>query len=331
LAIYKLRNGHKDLKKLANSLKKGLRNAFRKFDEYQLAKYNRDSEIKLRDVLFLCHAKPAQGSEKRPQEKLWKKLVDNELKTPDTWEVGISGASKEEKAKEWARLLKEDKLGPLALLRNLRNLREAGISEDDIATGLRTMKTDRILPFRFIAAASHNPTLEPQIENAMFRCLEGVPKLKGKNLIVVDRSGSMNAKLSAKSDMTRFEAAAALAILLREISEKFGCLAFSDTTAVVPARRGFALRDAIANGVKSGGTMTDRALALANATGYDRIIVITDEQSHQTIRGPNSGTKAYFVNVATEENGIGYGKWIHVDGFSESIIDFIQTFERETA
>lgn len=337
LAIYAKRNGHDvtsrvtlnktpDMK-LANSLKKGIAAAFLKFDEYQLAKYDRAGAFKLRDALFLSHAKPKD----KAQVKLWKKLVNGELKTPDTWEVGISATEGEGKTEEWMRLLKEDKLGPLALLRNLRNLREAGIKDEVIGAALDKMKTERILPFRFITAARYNPTLEPWLETAMYRCLKDVPKLKGRNLIVIDHSGSMDAKLSAKSELTRFDAAAALAILLRELAPQFGCLAFSTDVAVVPPRRGFALRDAIANSMEAGGTNTDRALNLANTSGYDRIIVITDEQSHESIRPPLSNSKAYFVNVDSAKNGIGYGKWTHIDGFSESIIDFIQTFERETA
>ena len=41
---------------LSGQVKKGLAAAFPKFDEYQLAKYDRSGPIKLRDVLFLCHA-----------------------------------------------------------------------------------------------------------------------------------------------------------------------------------------------------------------------------------------------------------------------------------
>ena len=44
---------------LSAQVKKGLAAAFTKFSEYELAKYNRDKAVKLRDVLFLCHSKPA--------------------------------------------------------------------------------------------------------------------------------------------------------------------------------------------------------------------------------------------------------------------------------
>jgi 60 kDa SS-A/Ro ribonucleoprotein len=41
---------------LSAQVKKGLAAAFTRFDEYALAKYNRASPVKLRDVLFLCQA-----------------------------------------------------------------------------------------------------------------------------------------------------------------------------------------------------------------------------------------------------------------------------------
>lgn len=306
---------------LAAQVKKGLAAAFQRFDAYALAKYDRAATIKLRDVLFLCHAKPKDEA----QAALWKQLVDGTLPTPDTWEVELS-ASKDKKA-SWTRLLSENKLGALALLRNLRNMKDAEVSETAIRDGLARMKVERVLPFRFIAAARYAPHLEDGLEQAMFRCVSEVEKLKGKTAIVVDNSGSMNEVLSAKSEMKRVDAACGLAVLCREICEQVVVIGFGDQAAVAPPRRGFALRDAITQG-PGGGTNTQNALRLAANEGYDRIIVITDEQSHQTINPPET-RKAYFVNVATFQHGIGYGQWTHVDGFSEAIIDYIREFERE--
>ena len=106
-------------------MKKGLAAAFPKFDEYALAKYDRGGPVKLRDVLFLAHAKPRDEA----QAEVWKRLIAGELTTPDTWEVALS-SSGADKREAWERLLREQKLGALALLRNLRNMREAGVDED---------------------------------------------------------------------------------------------------------------------------------------------------------------------------------------------------------
>ena len=152
---------------LSAQVKKGLAAAFPKFDEYALAKYNRDSPVKLRDVLFLSHAKPRDEA----QAELWKRLVEGKLATPDTWEVALSGGANQREA--WTRLLGERKLGALAVLRNLRNMYEAGVDEDLVLRALRTMKTDRVLPFRFIAAARHAPQWEAELESVMLSCCRG--------------------------------------------------------------------------------------------------------------------------------------------------------------
>src|SRR5262249_25517963 len=146
---------------LSGQVKKGLAAAFPRFDEYQLAKYDRGGPIKLRDVLFLCHAKPRNAE----QAGVWKKLIWGRLATPDTLEVALSSGA--DKREAWQRLLAENKLGALALLRNLRNLKEAGVEEELVLGALRTMKTQRVLPFRFLAAARYAPQWEEALERAM--------------------------------------------------------------------------------------------------------------------------------------------------------------------
>lgn len=309
---------------LSAQVKKGLAAAFHKFTEYDLAKYNRKSEVKLRDVLFLCHAKPLN----KAQDKLWKRLINGELQTPDTWETELSAG--QDKKKTFERLIRQDKLGALALIRNLRGMKEAGVSETLICDAINKMKTERILPFRFISAAKYAPTFEPELETAMFRCLEGKEKLHGKTAIVIDGSGSMfGIPISEKSEIDRFDAACALAILIREICEKFSVVVFSNYAFIIPARRGFALRDILIKKAEKGATNTQNGINLAASEGYDRIIVVTDEQSHQSIKNPIKDTKAYVVNVANYENGIGYRNgWIHIDGWSENILDFIAESEK---
>lgn len=305
---------------LSAQVKRGLALAFQKFDAYSLAKYNRDGAIKLRDVLFMCHAKPKDEA----QAELWKQLIGNTLATPDTWEVALSsGADKKE---AWTRLLAEGKLGALALLRNLRNMDAAGIGRDQIKDALRSMKTESVLPFRFIAAARFAPQLEPDLESSMFKCIADREKFKGSTILMVDVSGSMDAPISGKSDLQRVDAACGLAMLLRETCDDIQIVTFSNEAVRVPARRGFALRDVIVKSQDHGGTYLGRAVASVNAKmSADRIIVITDEQSHDSVPDPTG--KAYLINVASSKNGVGYGAWTHIDGWSEAVLDFIQQLD----
>jgi hypothetical protein len=308
---------------LSAQVKKGLASAFNKFNEYELAKWQKsDAAIKLRDVLFLTHARPENG-----QEELFKKIVDQTLVTPDTWEVALSAGG--EKKDTWVRLLSENKLGALALLRNLRNMQGTGVPDSLIKEALDKMKVERVLPFRFISAAKYAPSLEPQLEDAMFRCLADAPKLKGKTILCVDTSGSMQTAVSGKSEISRQEAATALAILLREICEDCQVIAFGSSAGFVRPRRGFALKDEIGNGKFGHGTNTGAAVMLAASKGYDRIIVLTDEQSATTVGNPLVGTKGYMLNVAAYKNGVGGGGWNRIDGWSEAVVDYIQEVERQ--
>src|SRR5580692_1676535 len=306
---------------LSGQVKKGLAAAFPKFDEYQLAKYDRGAPIKLRDVLFLCHAKPRDQA----QADVWKKLVSGSLTTPDTWEVALSSGA--DKREAWERLLHEQKLGALALIRNLRNMREAGVDESLVLSALGSMSTTRVLPFRFLAAARYAPQWEAALEQAMLKCVAETEKLAGKTIVLVDVSGSMTAPLSRRSEMQRTDAAYGLAVLLREIAEKVAVYSFSDDLVAVPARRGFALRDAIDASQRHNSTQLGNAVEKLNRNEKcDRLIVITDEQAHDKVPAPHG--KGYLINVASYKNGVGYGKWMHIDGWSEAVIEYIRVLEQ---
>ena len=310
---------------LSGQVKKGLAAAFPKFDEYALAKYDRGGPIKLRDVLFLSHAKPRDEA----QAAIWRKLIWGRLSTPDTWEVALSSSGKEGAGKReaWQRLLAEKKLGALALLRNLRNMREAGVDEELVVQALRSMNAARVLPFRFLAAARYAPQWEEVLEYAMLNCVKEQEKLAGKTVLLVDISGSMTAPLSRRSEMLRTDAAYGLAVLLREIGETVLVYSFSDGLVEVPARRGFALRDAIDASQRHNSTQLGKAVeALNKNEKYDRLIVITDEQTHDSVAGPKG--KGYVINVASYKNGVGYGKWTHIDGWSESVVEYIRELEQ---
>jgi 60 kDa SS-A/Ro ribonucleoprotein len=303
---------------LSAQVKKGLAAAFTKFDAYALAKYDREGMVKLRDVLFLSHARPKDAA----QEELWKQLIAGTLSSPETWEVKLSSGTG--KRESWESLLRENKLGALALLRNLRNMKAADVDEDLVLAAIRNMRTERVLPFRFIAAARYAPQWEEVLEQAMFASVAGQLKLAGRTVLVVDVSGSMDAPLSRKSEMTRADAAYGLAVLLREIAEKLSVYSFSNDLVAVPARRGFALRAAIHTSQSHQGTYLGKALDAVRES-HDRIIVITDEQSHDRVPAPNA--VGYVINVASYRNGVGYGKWTHIDGWSEAVIDYIRSLE----
>lgn len=308
---------------IANKVKQGLARCFNKFTEYQFAKYDRDTPIKLRDVMFLVRPKP----ENDEQSKLFAKLANHELKTPDTWEVALSGGA--DKRETFERLMAENKLGALAFLRNLRNMHEAGVEPSSIHQYAQNLDVSFILPFQIIAAfLNSDKAYAPMLEMLLGKTLVEAKPLMGRTVILVDVSGSMfGVRLSAKSTMERYDAAAALAILLQGVCEKSAMITFSDNIVHV-AGAGLALHSALKHSQKNGCTNLYAALKVINdKSHYDRIVVITDEQSHDGIGVPQIGAKGYMINVGVNQNGVGYGAWTHIDGFSAATIDYIREIE----
>lgn len=327
---------------LSSQVKKGLALAFEKFDAYQLAKYDRPGPVRLRDALFLCHAKPKDGA----QEALWKDLAERRLQAPDTWEVNLSaGAGKGE---TFSRLIQENKLGYLALLRNLRNMEESGVNRSLVSEAILARRggAERVLPFRFVAAAKAAPRFERELDQALMASLKSRSVLPGRTVLIVDVSGSMyGGAVSRHSDLDRARAACALAAVAREICEEPVIYATAGDdrtrihqTALVPPRRGLALVEAIyglCQPLGGGGIFLKQVMdhVYEREKRADRVIVITDEQDCSNRPGDAPAQARlfapinYMINVASYKNGIGYGRWMHIDGFSEAVVDYIQAYE----
>lgn len=252
-------------------------------------------------------------------------MKEGTLEVPDTWEVSMSACA--DKKAEWERMLGGNKLGAMALIRNLRNMGQAKVDPSLIKEALSKAKTGKMLPFRFIAAADTNPHLEDVLEEMMLKNLGDMDKLPGRTILLSDVSYSMQERVSARSDITRADAAGGLAIIARELCEEVKIFAFGNNLYAVPNRRGFALRDQVKarrEGTNLGGAVD----YLQTNEKYDRIIVFTDEQSRTTIPPALRGVKNYIVNVASSQNGVGYDSgWNHVSGWSTSVMRYISEFE----
>lgn len=315
LAVY-WRNGKRPL---PAAFKRGLARAARRFSAYSLGKYDRDNaKVKLRDVLFLTHAKPKDEE----QAATWKALVDRTLASPDTWEVALSAGA--DKRGTFERLLREGKLGYFALLRNLRNMVESGVDLDLVRDAILIRKgAERVFPFRYIAAARAAPQLEPWIDQALCAAVAELPPLSGKTIVLVDVSGSMDDPLSKRSDMKRIDAAAGLASI---ICGDLRVFTFSQNLVEVPPRRGMAGVDAVIRSQPHGGTWLGQAVGALNTLPHDRLIVITDEQSHDRVPAP-AAKRAYMVNVASYKPSVAYGPWTKIEGWSEGMLRYIQAIE----
>lgn len=307
---------------ISAQMKKGLARCFQKFDKYQLGKYNRDGMIKLKDVLFLVHPKPLNSE----QAQWWNDLANDKLEAPYTWEVELSAGK--DKNTTFTNLLTEGKLGYLALLRNLRNMYESSVSLPLVKKAILARKgAQDVLPFRYVAAARQAPAFTTELSMAMQKGVEELEHLSGNTIVLVDVSGSMDAKLSAKSDITRMDAAATLAAILPGYKKVF---TFSSKTVEVKNLSGGieGIKQIISSQGHSFTNLAD-AIKTANQYPYDRLVVITDEQANVGKMVAPKTKNAYMINVASYKNGVGYGgNWIHIDGFSENVLRFVREIEK---
>jgi hypothetical protein len=310
-------------KAIPNQMKKGLAKAFVKFNEYALAKNDKNSAaISMRDVMFLVHPAPKDEA----QAELFTRVANKQLVTPDTWETQLSAGS--DKCETFTRLMAEKKLGALAFLRNLRNMVQAGVNGANIRGYAKDLDVSKVLPFRYIAAARIVPQFEDMLEEMMLRSLAVHEKLSGRTRLLVDVSSSMYAaKVSAKSDLTRQDASLALAMLCREICEEVEIFSFSGNALRIAPRHGFALADAIKSSQGCSGTELSSSIRETDGN-YTRTIVITDEQSSDQVTAPKGHDKGYVINVGSYQNGVNHGAWTTITGFSEAVIDYIQAIEK---
>jgi 60 kDa SS-A/Ro ribonucleoprotein len=258
LAYYQLANertGTKKLNRLSKQIQKGLNDAFNRFDEYQFAKYNRATEVKLRDALFLVHPK-AKNEE---QQAIFNKIVLDELATPYTWETELSAlgqaAYTDQQAKEqavkttWEELIDSGKIGYMALLRNLRNILEANVSGEHVAKVCAYLSDERAvahakqLPFRFLAAYRELKDGQSDYTTMILNALEdatvaSVKNLKGfdastRVLIACDVSGSMQKAISRNSKILAFDIGLMLGMLMQAKCKRVVTGMFGDTWKII--------------------------------------------------------------------------------------------------
>lgn len=262
LAYYQLANertGAKKLNKLSRQVQNGLAQAFNTFDEYQFAKYDRAGEIKLKDALFIVHPKAVSDV----QQAIFDKIAKSTLAIPYTWETELSALGqqtfKNEREKKlafrnkWEELVTSGKLGYMALLRNLRNIMEAGVSQSvlgkvcaDLVDRDAVVKSKQ-LPFRFLAAYREIKGLSfgsvPKVLDALEQAVElSAMNIRGFNsntsvLVACDVSGSMQMAVSPKSRIMLYDVGLMLAMLLQSRCNNVQTGMFGDTWKIINVSR----------------------------------------------------------------------------------------------
>ncbi|BAV09543.1 TROVE domain-containing protein [Filimonas lacunae] len=250
------RTATKKLNRLSKQVQKGLAVAFNRFDEYQFAKYNRSTTVKLKDALFLVHPKPKDDA----QQALFNKIVADTLATPYTWETELSALGQQSYESEavkkaaikakWEELIDSRKLGYMALLRNLRNIMQAEVSGEhmqkvtDYLSNENAVKQSKQLPFRFLSAYTEVKQLQSFYTGAVMNALEAAVQISIQNMeglgndtrvvIACDTSGSMMQAVSPKSVVQLYDIGLMLGMLLQLKCRQVQTGMFGDTWKIIP-------------------------------------------------------------------------------------------------
>jgi hypothetical protein len=313
--------------KIPHAISRGVRDAFGKFDEYQFGKYKGlGKAVTLRDAVFMTHPNPVKWP-------LVQKIVDDALAIPDTWETGLSAGGN--KAKVFTDLLTENRLGAMALLRNLRGMQEAGVDKDLIGTAIRRADWARVLPFRFLSAMEAAPSFAPFLDAAFMKAVAGSVYLPGKTAVLLDTSSSMTGStISARSKVKPMAAGAALAAAIN--GDEVRLFQWADRTLEIPNFRSLSSAFTMRPGMVGHGTHIGQALNYIAKLGFNRVIVISDMQFHEgasygvEVPALAKGVKGYTINTSSYANpGLLRGDWTHFSGFSEAVLTFIEASEKQ--
>lgn len=348
----KAQQGNKKKFKVPVAMKKGFAVAFDTIKPYSLAKYRSDDKsVKLVDVINVCHPKPNEMN-----AGALKQLLKGELKQEETWEAMLSAAGKDAGKKEavWTNLLKEKKLGYLALLRNIRNIIEQAPAALPLALEALTseafIKKSLILPFQYMTAYEEMVKLGPSISSqariamvaiskAIDISLSNVPTFEGETLVVLDVSGSMTTA-TGKNKQTPAKIGALFAAVLVKASNadfmtfdydaKYHMMNTLDSTVT------------LASGIQfPGGSTNFPSIFMRAAKKYDRIIVLSDMQGWGHGQGIDSFVTAYRgkykanpLIYSFDLNGYGSLQF-HEDrtfllaGFSDKTMQIMQYLEKD--
>ncbi|MFC9177191.1 TROVE domain-containing protein [Streptomyces sp. NPDC057107] len=207
-----------------------------------------------------------------------------------TWEALAGWLQGPMDAEAWEAVIAS--MGTMALVRNLRNFDEAGVSDAVAARAAARICDQEAVaaswqfPFRSLAAYRHAPSLRwaYPLERALGHSLNQVPALPGRTLVLVDRSGSMWSPLSGRSQLNRADAAAVFGAALALRAADADLVEFGTTSAPVAYRTGESVLKVLERFGNLGGTDTVRALE-RHYRGHDRVLIVTDEQASSTFRG----------------------------------------------
>jgi hypothetical protein len=182
-------------------------------------------------------------------------------------------------------------MGVMALVRNLRNFDQAGISEAAVdaviakITDADEVAKARLFPYQVWAAYKHAPS--DDWKRALGRTLDltvtNIPVLDG-TLVVIDTSGSMRSPVSNRSRLQRVEVAAVMAMATAKRARDVDVVIYGQNSARVNGIHGASVLSGVGTIVHSVGSVghaTYGHSAIArwfSPRHHRRAVIFTDEQ-----------------------------------------------------
>lgn len=233
-------------------------------------------------------------------------------------------------------------MGVMALIRNLRNFDKAGISEPaverviDKITDADEVSRSRIFPYRVWAAYRNAPS--DNWSRALGKTLDltmgNVPDFS-RSLFLIDFSGSMDAPLSKRATIRRWEVALLMALAAAKHSKDVTIGAFAGHYAELLTDPGSSVLRQVnkAGGlIGSLGWTTHGHTAMAHLfdpAKHDRVVMFTDDQMHDSAVQVNHVPLIITFNLAGYRPASGWGKRrLHVGGFSEATFQIAASLDR---
>lgn len=260
-----------------------------------------------------------------------------------TWERFASWVPNGMGAREWEAIIPN--MGYMALLRNLRNFLDAGVSPSVLrAVGEKLadpveVARGRQFPFRYWAAyrEADDLRLAGYLEEAANLSVNNIPTFGGRTLVCIDTSASMRNPLSDNGTVRRSEVAAMLGAAVARRGDAVTCIYATDVARVEQPRsllRAVEGMDGLIGKVGHG-TNTWSAVAEAwKAYGpFTRVFIVTDDRardSYQSYGIQHLPADVYLWNLGGYRDvGMPTGPGRHVfAGFSDQCFKQVETLER---
>lgn len=306
---------------IPNALKKGVALGLRRFDGFQLDKWNKGGKFNLVDTVNLVTGGKKGRYRGNVISETANGLVQGKLETAETWETKLSQAGQSEdkdaaKAEAWQEMVMSGKIGHMALLMNLRNILETAdtLSEAkgrelvnkvfELLSNEKRVVNSRVFPFRYITTLdeiskmtlknlrNRNVVVDGLNAALDISVMQVIPKFDGKTLIAVDDSGSMTgATVGGDRSVRRMvsDVAAQLAAFVYKSNPDSEVIYFAYNARsgkyVNPSDSTTTVVQGIRKEIgRGGGTYFNQIFDWMGDKFYDRVIILSDMQGADSVQ-----------------------------------------------